>query len=145
MTQPTIPTAPAGRPQGAAAGAAALAIQRQFVSFAFFKLDPAFRRLGAEEKAAAREEFLKVFATPQKGMITLVYSTVGMKADCDFLLWRISLSPDDFQAQQQAMNQSRLGGYLSQPYSFLCMTKRSTYLDKLDPFHTPESRTHIIP
>jgi chlorite dismutase len=147
MTQPTTtPTAaPAGRPQGAPAGAPPLAIQRQFVSFAFFKLDPAFRRLPPEEKAAARDEFLNIFATPQKGLITLVYSTVGMKADTDFLLWRISLSPDDFQVQQQAMNQSRLGGYLTQPHSFLCMTKRSTYLDKLDPFHTPESRTHIIP
>ena len=25
------------------------------------------------------------------------------------------------------------------------MTKRSMYIDKLDPFHTAESRTHIIP
>jgi chlorite dismutase len=25
------------------------------------------------------------------------------------------------------------------------MTKRSMYIDKLDPFHTVESRTHIIP
>ncbi len=121
------------------------AIQRQFVSFAFFKLDPAFRRLGAVERLQARDEFLSLFVEPRAGLMCLSYSTVGLKADCDFLLWRISLSPDEFQAQTAAMNKSRLGGYLTMPYSFLSMTKRSMYIDKVDPFHTAESRTHIIP
>jgi chlorite dismutase len=47
--------------------------------------------------------------------------------------------------QQQAINRTRVGAYLSMPHSFLSMTKRSMYIDKLDPFHTAESRTHIIP
>ena len=57
----------AGRPQGAAATGGPQ-LQRQFVSFAYYKLDPAFRRLSAEEKAAAREEFLAIFAQPTKGL-----------------------------------------------------------------------------
>ena len=61
------------------------------------------------------------------------------------MLWRISLSTDAFQEQSKAINMTRLGAYLTQPYSFLSMTKRSMYIDKLDPFHTPESRTNIIP
>jgi chlorite dismutase len=143
-TNPTTPTsAPSGRPQGA--GGAGPEIQRQFVSFAFFKINPAIRQLPDQEKWGARSEFLKQFQTPWKGMISLTYSTIGMKADCDFLLWRISASPDAFQLQQATMNKTRLGGYLSMPHSFLSMTKRSMYIDKLDPFHTAESRTHIIP
>ena len=144
MSQPasTHPT-PSGRPQAAAAGGPE--IQRQFVSFAFFKIDPSIRQLPDQEKWGARSEFLKQFQTPWKGMISLSYSTMGLKADCDFLLWRISSSPDAFQEQQATMNKTRLGGYLSMPYSFLSMTKRSMYIDKLDPFHTAESRTHIIP
>lgn len=143
MTQATPPaTHPATRPQAAGGGPP---IQRQFVSFAFFKLDEAFRRLPAEEKQQARQEFVSLFATPRPGLICLTYSTAGLKADCDFLLWRISLSADDFQAQTGAMNKTRLGGYLSMPYSFLSMTKRSMYIDKVDPFHTTESRTHIMP
>jgi chlorite dismutase len=128
-----------GRPQGA--GATGPAVQRQFVNFAFFKLDPAFRRLPAAEKEKARAEFIKIFTEPTKGMICLTYSTAGLKADCDFVLWRISLLADDFQAQTAAINKSTLGGYLSMPYSFLAMTKRSMYIDKVDPFHTAE----IIP
>ncbi len=136
-----------GRPQTApqTAASTAPAIQRQFVSFAFYRLDPAFRRLSAQEKQAAREEFAAIFATPQKGLMCLSYSTAGLKAETDFLLWRISLSADDFQTQTAAMNRSKLGAYLTMPHSFLSMTKRSMYLDKLDPFHTAESRTHIIP
>src|SRR5690606_27385611 len=47
--------------------------------------------------------------------------------------------------QQARINRSRLGAYLDMPQSFLSMTKRSMYIDELDPFHTAESRTHLIP
>jgi chlorite dismutase len=120
-------------------------VQRQFVNFAYFNLDPAFRRLSDEQKNRARQEFLEIFAKPQSGLMCLSYSTVALKADCDFLLWRISLSPDDFQTQTAAMNKTTVGAYLTMPYSFVSMTKRSMYIDKVDPFHTAESRTHIIP
>jgi chlorite dismutase len=120
-------------------------IQRQFVNFAFFKLDPAFRRLGDEEKQHARREFFTLFAEPASGLMCLSYSTAGLKAECDFLLWRISLSPDQLQIQTAAMNHTKIGAYLSMPFSFVAMTKRSMYIDKVDPFHTQESRTHIIP
>jgi len=86
-----------------------------------------------------------LMTTRRPGLICLTYSTVGMKADVDFLLWRISLSADDFQSQSAAINKTKFGAYLTNPYSFLSMTKRSMYLDKVDPFHTAESRTHIIP
>jgi chlorite dismutase len=121
------------------------AIQRQFVNFAFFKLDPQFRRQPAQFKAEAREEFISLLSQPRQGLICLSYSTAGLRPDCDFLLWRISLNADDFQAQTAAINKSKIGAYLTTPHSLVSMTKRSMYIDKVDPFHTAESRTHIIP
>ncbi len=115
------------------------------VNFSFYKLDPAFRRLGDHEKIQARSEFAKVLDQRHEGLICLSYSTVGLRPDSDFLLWRIAGSVDAFQEQSKAINKTRLGGYLTTPWSFVAMTKRSTYVDKLDPFHTPESRTNIIP
>ncbi|HZL34686.1 MAG TPA: chlorite dismutase family protein [Tepidisphaeraceae bacterium] len=149
MTQSTIPTTapapdrpqPAGQPQADGAPA----VQRQYVSFAFYKLDPAFRRLNDNEKFQARSEFLNLFQQKRPGLLCLTYSTVGLRADSDFLLWRIGHSTDEFQAHCQHINKSRLGAYLQMPHHLLSMTKRSMYVDKLDPFHTPESRTHIIP
>lgn len=138
-------TEPSTRPQGGPPPSATPAIQRQFVNFAAYKLDPAFRRLAAAEKQQARDEFLALFAQPRPGLICLTYSTVGLRPDTDFVLWRISLLADDFQAHTAAINKTRLGAYLTTPHSFVSMTKRSMYIDKVDPFHTAESRTHIIP
>ena len=73
---------PAGRP--AAAGGPQ--VQRQFVNFAFYKLDPAARRLSADEKRAAREEFVAAVNARPQGMMCLSYSTAGLKAETDFLL-----------------------------------------------------------
>jgi chlorite dismutase len=121
------------------------AVQRQFVSFTFYRLDPVFRRLGAAEKEKARGEFLQLLAARRPGLICLSYTTLGLRADADFLLWRISFNVDDFPAHAAAINKTRLGAYLSTPHALLSMTKRSTYIDKLDPSHTSESRTNLVP
>jgi chlorite dismutase len=147
MTQhASTPSAPpATRPTGASPDPNAPQVQRQMVNFAFYKLDPAFRRLSDHDKLQARSEFATVVNQRRDGLIALSYSTVGLRPDCDFLLWRIAKSVDVFQEQTKAINKTTLGGYLTTPWSFVSMTKRSMYVDKLDPFHTPESRTHIIP
>ena len=151
MSQTAVPTSstsaasPQGQPGGRPASTEGPAIQRQFVNFAFYKLDPAFRRLSAEQKEAARAEFLAAYAKPVQGMICLCYSTAGLKADTDLLLWRIAATADSFQQQTAALNKTTIAGYLSTPHSFVAMTKRSMYIDEVDPFHTAESRTHIIP
>jgi chlorite dismutase len=145
MTQIQTPPPVSGKPSAAPAHGAGPAITRQFVNFAFFKLDPAFRRLDDHDKLQARSEFLKLFQAPRPGLLCLSYSTVGLRPDCDFLLWRIGTGPEDFQAQTQQLNKTRLGAFLTTPHSMVAMTKRSMYIDKLDPFHTAESRTHIIP
>jgi chlorite dismutase len=143
-TPPTTHT-PATAPTGRPATAGGPPVQRQFVNFAFYKLDPAFRRLPDVEKEQARAEFRALIEQRSPGLMTLTYSTMGLRPESDFLLWRIGQTPDQFQDQTKAMNKSKLGGYLTTPWSFVSMTKRSMYIDKLDPFHTAESRTHIIP
>src|SRR5580704_5668661 len=128
QTTPTEPQTSPGRPQ--AAGGGGPNIVRQFVNFAFYKLDPAFRRLPQGQKQEAREQFLAVM-NERHGLICLSYSTAGLRPDCDFLLWRIGLSPDEFQAQTAAINKSLLGAYLTTPWSMVSMTKRSMYIDKV--------------
>jgi chlorite dismutase len=120
---------------------------RQFVSFTAFKLDPAFRRLDSDGKRAAAEEFAAaVEAKPEAGeFIGLSYSTSGLKADADFLLWRIAFDPAAIQQHTARLNKTTLGGYLTVTHSLLSMTKRSQYIDPVDPFHDAESRTRIFP
>jgi chlorite dismutase len=141
----TAPPTAHARSAPQTAGAGGPQVQRQFVNFSFWKLDPSFRRLPADQKDAARQELLEATNARREGLICLTYSTVALRPECDFLLWRIGSSPDQFQDQARAINKTTIGGYLTTPFSFVSMTKRSMYVDKLDPFHTAESRTHIIP
>ena len=121
MTQSESATSPPASPapQGQSRPAQATPIQRQFVNFAFFKLDPAFRRLDTGEKEAARAEFSQVMSQSRPGLMCLTYSTVGLRPDSDFLLWRIGMGVDEFQSQTQAINKTRLGGYLTTPHGRL--------------------------
>jgi chlorite dismutase len=107
---------------------------RQFLNYAFYKLDPAFRRLAPEARAAAREEFGRVIekwsANPE--LILRTYSLVGLRSDVDFMLWRISNDPLCFQEMQADMNGTALGGYLTQPYNLLSLQKRTQYVNRVE-------------
>ncbi len=109
---------------------------RQFISFFFLKLDPAFRRLSADEQAAARAEYAGVVKKySESGTITVPYSTVGLRADCDFFLWRIDYKLERLQQMQVELSRTELGKYCVPSLAFLSMSKRSVYVDKLNPEH----------
>ena len=118
---------------------------RQLVSFAFFRVDPAWRRQTAQEKAADSDEFLAAVEQSRRQLVgCLSYSLVGLKADADFLIWSVGSALESLQSMTAGLLRTRLGGYLATPYLYLSMTKRSTYVDKLDPDH-PEKRRFITP
>ena len=104
--------------------------RRQLVNFIMYKLDPAWRSLPDEQKQRDREELCHVLTSwSQPGrMLILPYSTVGLRADSDFMLWRIGYQLEDLQQMSTEMSQTGLGKYLRTSHSFLSMTKRSTYI-----------------
>jgi chlorite dismutase len=107
---------------------------RQFLNYAFYKLDPAFRRLGQAERAAAAEAFSALVQrwSERGDFILRTYSLVGLRGDCDFMLWRISHDVCLFQEMQAEINDSRLGAYLDTPYSYLSLQKRSQYVNRIE-------------
>lgn len=105
-------------------------MQRQFVNFMFFRVDRAFRSLDADVKAEAKREFAEIVGRYSGPMIVLPYSTLGLKAGVDFMLWRIGFDIDPFQKMVADINKSRLGRHLDIPHSYLAMTKHSQYVDE---------------
>jgi len=105
-------------------------MQRQFVNFMFFRVDRAFRSIDAADKAAAKRELAEIVQKYSGPMIVLPYSTVGIKAGIDFMLWRIGFDLDPFQRMAADINKSLLGRYLDVPASYLAMTKHSQYVDE---------------
>jgi chlorite dismutase len=99
----------------------------QFVQYAFYKLDPTWRFLPAEEQAAGKEEFLRTVEQFSDRIATRSYTMVGMRPDADFLLWNISSELDYFQQLGTAILGTAMGKYLRLPYSYLAVTKRSIY------------------
>jgi len=111
-------------------------VPRQFISFFFFQVDAAFRRLPDSEQANAREEYAAVVKKHQSnGTITIPYSTVGVKSNCDFFLWRIDYQLENLQKMQAELNRTVLGKYTTPVYSLLSMSKKSVYEDKINPEH----------
>src|SRR5687768_17667060 len=105
-------------------------VRRQFVNFMFFRVDRTFRALADDVKSEAKRELAEIVNRYSGPMIILPYSTVGLKAGVDFMLWRIGYDIDPFQKMVAEMNRSILGRYLEVPHSFLAMTKHSQYVDE---------------
>src|SRR5437867_7681909 len=101
---------------------------RQMVKYTLFKIDPAWRRLPAEQRAAHKEEFARVLEDFDRRTIILTYSTVGTRGDCDFLVWSASENLEAVRELGTALLATGLGAYVTTPYSFLAMTKRSRYV-----------------
>lgn len=139
MTRPTHATHRPGPtidldPSGQVAAREPDRATRQFLNYAFFKLDPAFRRLEQGSRAAACAEYAAAVQrwSGRDDLILRTYSLVGLRADSDFLLWRISSDPGCFQAMQAELNGTALAGYLTQPYGFLALQKRSQYINRVE-------------
>lgn len=133
MPEPVTPSDPSQR------------IPKQWVSFFFYQIDPSFRHLSETEQAQARTEFAAVVGKFQEsGTIVVPYSTVGLRSGCDFFLWRVDYDLERLQNMQVELNKTVLGKHLKGVQSFLSMSKRSTYIDKIDPSHD-ETRTRIKP
>lgn len=107
--------------------------RRQVVRYAFYKLDPAWRRLPADRQAAAKLEFGETIEHFAGRLLLRPYGLVGLRGDCDFLLWQVAENLESLVDLQTALNHTDLGAYLSVPYSYLAMTRRSIYEFPEDP------------
>jgi chlorite dismutase len=106
---------------------AARLTKRQYVRFAFYKVDPLWRRLAAAEQAEQKQELFDVIRGFNRRMLLRPYSTMGTRADAELLLWQIAETPEVFQDLAAAIMRSRMGSYLNIVYSFFSQTKRSLY------------------
>ncbi len=125
------------RPGPEAQGAAARGPgeRRQLVRYVFFKLDPAWRRLSAERQVEQKVELADTIRGFQARSLLRSYSLMGTRGDVDFMLWQATEDLETLQALETAIFSTRMGAYLTTPYSYLAMTKRSIYEFPDDPEH----------
>lgn len=101
--------------------------KRQYLRFAFYRVDPLWRRLPADEQISHKRELMDAIMGFKRRMLLRPYTLMGTRADAELLLWQISENPAIFQELATAIARTRMGGYLQMAYSYFSQTKRSIY------------------
>lgn len=118
----------------------------QYVAYTFYKVDPAWRRLPVEERAAAKEAFADVVDSWSERFEHLrAYSTAGVRPDADFFLWKITSRYEDLGGLGAELNGTPLAGWLATPYSYLATTKASQYTQARRPRKiVPKNQPYLV-
>ncbi|MGI8414569.1 MAG: chlorite dismutase family protein [Solirubrobacteraceae bacterium] len=111
--------------------------RRQFVKYTFLKVDPAWRRLGDERRAADKRELIAACEDFADGHLLRAFSLVGMRGDADMMLLSQAQNLERIHEFHVVLHQSGLMNWCTIPHSFLAMTKPSEYSD--------ESRLEVRP
>ncbi len=112
---------PHGRGDGAAPE------RRQFVRFLFLKVDPAWRGLPPSVRRRQIEEFAATVEGFPGPLLVRSYSLVGTRGDADLMLWLVAEDLETLHRFQAALQRTGMAPYLTYPYSYLAMTRRSLY------------------
>jgi chlorite dismutase len=103
-------------------------VDGQYVGYTFFRVEPAWRRLPVEERAAHKDAFAEAVEQLAPRFEHLrCYSLFGTRPDADFFLWKITDRYADLGELATALNATPLAGWLETPYSYLATTKASQY------------------
>ncbi len=114
--------------------------RRDFVKYTFFKVDPKWRAparydfVGPEisenrpSPAKMKAEFASVLDEFADRVDVSSYSLVGTRGDADLMLWMVSPTLEAINELAAQLNRTALAPFLSTPYSYLAMTRRSPYV-----------------
>jgi chlorite dismutase len=111
--------------------------ERHFVKYTFLKVDPAWRRLDAEERAQHKREFIAACEDFASERLLRAFSLVGTRGDADLMLLAQATNLERIHELHVVLSQSGLMSWCQMPYSYLAMTKPSEYSE--------ESRLEVRP
>jgi len=119
-------------------------LPRQFVNFTFYRARPEWRLLADEDKRNCKRSFVESVDDFRCRLLIQSYSTVGLRTNADFMIWRIGADLDPMQEMTTRLNQTAMAKYVEPTHSLLSMTKRSMFIESNCSDHS-EDRNHIIP
>src|SRR6266508_2201190 len=119
-------------------------LPRQFVNFTFYRARPEWRTLDDGEKTTCKEAFGRTVDEFRPQLLIRTYSTVGLRSNADFMIWRIGDGLEQMQEMTGRLNRTPMAKYVESTHSFLSMTKRSMYIEK-DCAEHAEDRVHVVP
>jgi chlorite dismutase len=102
----------------------------RFVHAWLLQLDPAWRRLSALERAGDVADFCAAAERTDERLLQHSYSTIGLRAEGDFLLWRMAQRLEDVEETSADLLRSGVGRWLTTGISMIGMTRPSQYVKR---------------
>ena len=91
---------------------------------------PDWYAIKKKERVAYLKKVNSILLKYEKKLTLNSYSTYGVRAETDFMLWRVSERLEDFEDMTSDLMQTGFGAFVENKYSFLSMTKHSQYVSK---------------
>jgi chlorite dismutase len=117
-------------------------LEKQFVNYIFFRVNPDWRKLNSETKRIFKSEFQSVFSKFDENLLLFTYSLVGFDSKADLMFWRIGSSLDSIQDMTAKLYRTNLGNYLETTDNYLAVTKNMMFITE-DSHESAEDRYHV--
>jgi len=102
----------------------------RFVHAWLLRLDPAWRRMSATERQGDIEAFCAAAARTDARLMQHAYSTIGLRAEGDLLLWRMAEAIEDVEETAADLLASGIGRWLTPAISMIGLIRPSQYVKK---------------
>jgi chlorite dismutase len=102
----------------------------RFVHAWLLRLDPAWRRLPAAEREAEMTSFHAAAERSAARLVQHAYSTIGLRAEGDLLLWRMAERIEEIEETAADMLASGIGRWLIPAISMIGLTRPSQYVKR---------------
>lgn len=100
----------------------------RFVQAMLLRLDPSWRRCPDAQRAAEVEAFETAVASRPPGLAQEAYSTIGLRAEGDLLLWRMADRLEDLEESAARALSAGVGRWMDISLSLIGLTRPSQYV-----------------
>ena len=85
---------------------------RQYINYTFYKFLPSWYLISKNKRKSLLESLEKILNKYNKKITLNSYSTFGVRAECDFMFWKISEKIENFETMSSDILKTGLGGYI---------------------------------
>jgi chlorite dismutase len=107
-------------------------VSDRYVQALALGLDPEWRRLPPDERRSTFSQFALALEAGE-AVKTFTYSTIGLKAGVDLLVWRLGASFEALEEAAAAMLRSGAGTWMEIRHSFVGVIQQSQYVKRPTP------------
>ena len=108
----------------------AMVTDERYVHAWLLRLDPAWRRRTADERRADIDAFCAAAGHTEARLLQNAYSTVGLRAEGDLLLWRMAEALEAIEETAADLLSSGIGRWLTPAISMIGLTRPSQYVKR---------------